>query len=44
MTTMLVIFVIYLFEGLWWGTITALEKIKLLESEGVRENEFYRLF
>ena len=27
--------------GRLWGTTTAVETIKLLESEGVRENDFY---
>jgi hypothetical protein len=41
---MLVLFVIYSFVDLWWGIITGAEKIKLLESEDVRENDFYWQF
>jgi hypothetical protein len=42
--TTLVLFDIYSFVGLWWGIITGAETIKLLESEGVRENDFYWQF
>ena len=42
--TTLLLSVIYSFADLWWGTTTAVETIKLLENEGVRENDFYWQF
>jgi hypothetical protein len=41
MKTTLLLYVIYSFADLWWETTTVVETIKLLESEGVRENDFY---
>jgi len=42
--TTLVLFVIYSIDGLWRGTTAAVETIKLSESEGDRENDFYWQF
>ena len=39
--TTLVLFVVYSFADLWWETTAAVETIRLLKSEGVRENDFY---